>query len=78
MLNLEQLNHSFGLHQHEQKKTEVHFNTVLARHDRQIDELFKRIKELESAREVQIGINTKLLKEHKDKPSFWDWFKIFK
>ena len=45
-------------------------------------ELSKRLEELETARQVQIKINTKLLNEEKaednksePKKSFWNWFK---
>jgi len=45
-------------------------------------ELSKRLEELETARQVQIKINTKLLNEEKvednksePKKKFWDWFK---
>ena len=44
-------------------------------------ELSKRLEELETARQVQIKINTKLLNEEKvedkaePKKKFWSWFK---
>ena len=70
MLNLEQLNQSFGEYQLKQIK-------VKDDHEMKISNLFERVNTLEKAKEVQRGINAQLLNPSTPEKKSW-WERLWK